>query len=534
MTAFTKTKLVAVFAAFAFVLTLIPDAHRAQAANTLPPGVQAIVQKPRYAHASWYLLVTDLATGRIVYQQSPDRLAFTGSVRKLYSVGLAMNALGASHRIVTPVYRRGSVDARGVLRGNLVLVAAGDLTLGGRLLPDDNVAFTDFDHNDANNLGTAILTPQDPLHGLDSLAQQVRASGIRSIRGDVVVDDRLFDSYRVPNGNLLVTPIMVNENMVDVSATPTQPGQAARVDWRPKTAAFSIRSNLKTVAAGAQSEIDLSNHGRMQCDWPQSCSGAISGTIPAGYKAPLSGSSTFVGTFRVEQPASFARIAFVQALRRAGVNVTAPLLAPNAEASLGPRGAYSANDRVAQFVSPPFSEFAKLVLKVSLNLGANLSLSLFGLTQGDRTIQGALAAERRALIAHGVAAAEFDFPTNGSGSPDSRAAARATVHWLTVMSNGPNAKAFRDALPVLGVDGSIAGTGRELPARGHVFAKTGTTVADGALKAQVLAGYIDTKGGKHFAFAVYVNDAGPLKSIEDVGGVFEDEAAITNAIYENN
>jgi PBP4 family serine-type D-alanyl-D-alanine carboxypeptidase len=529
-----KTKFVAICAALAFVPSLAPGFGSAQAPSTLPPGVQAIMQKPRYAHASWYLLVTDLATGRSVYQQSPDRLAFTGSVRKLYSVGLALNALGASHRIATPVYRQGPVDARGALHGNLVLVAAGDLTMGGRLLPNGGVAFTDFDHNDANNLGTAILTPEDPLHGLDSLARQVRATGIRAIRGDVVIDDRLFDSYRVPNGNLLVTPIAINENMVDVSVTPAQPGQPAHLEWRPKTAAFSVLSSVKTVAAGVEGEIDLSGNGRMQCDWPQPCSGTVSGTIPAGYKAPLSGSSTLVRTFRVEQPASFARIAFVRALERAGVHVTAPILAPNAEASLGRRNAYSTSNLVARFVSPPFSEFAKLVLKVSLNLGANLSLSLFGLTQGERTVHGALAAERRALIARGVPSADFDFPTNGSGSPDSRAAARATVRWLTVMNQSPNAKAFHDALPVLGVDGSLAETGRDLPARGHVFAKTGTTLEDGALKAQVLAGYIDTKSGKHFAFALYVNDAGKMTSIEDVAGVFNDEAAITNAIYENN
>ncbi|HZY98253.1 MAG TPA: D-alanyl-D-alanine carboxypeptidase/D-alanyl-D-alanine-endopeptidase [Candidatus Baltobacteraceae bacterium] len=527
-----KSTFTAVFALVAFGLASIPGS--AQTAGDLPPGVKAIVHKPRYAQASWYMLVTDLATGRTVYQLTPDRLAFTGSVRKLFSVGSAMNALGASHRFVTPVYRRGAVDAQGTLHGNLVLVAAGDLTFGGRLLPGGGVAFTDFDHNDANNLGTAILTPQDPLYGLNSLARQVRASGIRSVHGDVVVDDRLFDSYRVPNGNLLITPIMIDENMVDVWVTPGKPGEPARVDWRPKTAAFSVRANVKTVAAGTQSAVELSNNGRAECNWPAPCVGTVSGTIPVGYKAPLSGSPTFVGTFRVEQPASFARIAFVQALERAGVRVTAPVVAPNASALLGARGAYSASDRVAQFVSPPFSEFAKLILKVSLNLGANLSLSLFGLTQGERTLHGSLAAERRSLIAQGVRPADFDFPTNGSGSPDSRAAARATVRWLTVMSQGANAKAFRDALPVLGVDGSIAGTGRDLPARGHVFAKTGTTVEGGALKAQVLAGYIDTKSGKHFAFALYVNNAGPLKSIEDVGGVFEDEAAITNAIYENN
>jgi hypothetical protein len=31
-----------------------------------------------------------------------------------------------------------------------------------------------------------------------------------------------------------------------------------------------------------------------------------------------------------------------------------------------------------------------------------------------------------------------------------------------------------------------------------------------------------------------VNDAGPIQSIGDVVGVFADEAAITNVIYESN
>ena len=82
-----------------------------------------------------------------------------------------------------------------MLEGNLILVAAGDLTLGGRQTSNGAIAFTNYDHNDANNLGTAILTPQDPLSGLDELARQVRSSGIRKVNGDVIVDTRLFDSY---------------------------------------------------------------------------------------------------------------------------------------------------------------------------------------------------------------------------------------------------------------------------------------------------------------------------------------------------
>jgi D-alanyl-D-alanine carboxypeptidase/D-alanyl-D-alanine-endopeptidase (penicillin-binding protein 4) len=499
----------------------------------LPDAITTIMQKPRYARATWNLLVADAATGETLYALRPDEMAFTGSVRKLYSVGLALKQLGADHRFTTPVYQRGTVDGQGVLNGDLILVAAGDLTLGGRLNAQDTIAFTDFDHNDANNLGTAILTPQDPLYGVDRLAQQVQAAGIQTVTGDIVVDDRLFDSFRVPNQNLLITPIMVNENMVDVTVAPTQPGQDATLAWRPTTEAFTVTGAVVTVPAGTHETVSLSANGLANCVGTVGCAGTVAGDIPLGYRAPLSGSPTLVQTFRIEEPAAFARTAFVEALQRAGVTVMAPAVAPNRADLLPAPATYAPDARVAEFVSPPYSEYAKLILKVSLNLGANLSLILFGLAHGQRTNADALALERRTLVNEmGLGADQFDFPTNGSGSPDSRAAARATIRLLTEMARSSVAHVYQGALPILGVDGSLAHSGANLPARGHVFAKTGTTIADGSLKAQNLAGYIDARSGRRLAFAVYVNDAGPIQSIDDISEVFEDEAAITNVIYE--
>jgi D-alanyl-D-alanine carboxypeptidase/D-alanyl-D-alanine-endopeptidase (penicillin-binding protein 4) len=244
------------------------------------------MQKPRYASSTWNLLVTDVDSGETLYDLLPDQMALTGSVRKLFSVGLTLRELGADYRFTNPVHRRGVVDTQGVLDGDLVLVAAGDLMLGGRVNTDGTVAFTDFDHNDANNLGTAILSPQDPLHGLDCLAQQVAESGIRAVAGDVIVDDRLFDTFRVPNQNLLITPIMVNESMVDVSVTPTRPGQAASVDWRPQTGAFAVNGRVNTVAAGAPETVSLSGNGLAECIGTDGCSGIVEGDIDAGYVAP--------------------------------------------------------------------------------------------------------------------------------------------------------------------------------------------------------------------------------------------------------
>lgn len=427
-----------------------------------------------------------------------------------------------------------------MLHGNLNLVGAGDLTLGGRRTANGALAYTDFDHNDANNLGTASLTPQDPLAGVDQLARQVRAAGITTVDGDVVIDDRLFPAYRVPNNDLLITPTMLNENMVDVTITPTRPGQPATLQYRPKTAALKVISSVRTTAAGTTPTVSVpdvkasngqSVTGLVTCAATVGCTARVSGTIPVDYRAPLSGDRSYVGTFRVEDPEAFARTAFIQALQRIGVKVATPTVGPNPTATLPASTSYPSTSRVAALISPTYAHQAKLILKVSLNLGANLALTQFGLTQGDKTRSGALAAERKAVIGMGVPASGFDFPSNGSGSPDSRATPLAIVKLLTMMSHTNVAGIYQNALPVLGVDGSLAHTGTDLAAKGHVYAKTGTTLLDGKLKAQTLAGYVDTLAGHRLAFAICLNDYGPINSINDVLPVFSDEAAVTDVLY---
>ena len=510
-------------------------------ATAVPESIQEIMDKPRYENATWSLLVSDVESGETFYSLNPDQMSLTGSTRKLFSVGMALDALGADHREETPVYRMGEVGDDGMLNGDLALVGAGDLTFGGRRIDADTVEFTNFDHNDANNLGTADLTPQDPLYALDDLARQVRASGITSVDGDVVVDDRLFEPYRVPNGNLLITPVMLNENMVDMTVTSTDPGSPASVEYRPETQAFTVDNGVETTAAGTEDSVELSDNGLIECIGTAGCSGTVSGDIPANYVAPLSEEESFVGTFRVEEPNAFMRTAFIEALTRNGVTVTAPAVAENPSDLLPEEGDYAPDTRVANYVSAPYAQVAQLILKVSLNLGANLSLSLLGVEDGERTIDGALAAERETLIdGFGIDGDQFDFPTNGSGTPDSRATPRALVDLLIAMRDTEVAEVYQDALPVMGVEGSLATAGTDLPGKGQVFAKTGTTVAPGddgetiELKAQNLAGYIETKSGRVVAYALMVNDAGAVEDIEtDVSGVITDEARISSIIYEN-
>lgn len=503
--------------------------------NGPPQSILDIMNRPRYSEATWSLLVVDLDSGQTYYQLNPDLLSFTGSARKLFSVGALLNQVGANHRQSTTVHRQGNVNS-GVLEGDLILVAGGDLTFGGRRLDDNTIQVTNNDHNSANGPGTALLTPQDPLFALNQLAAQVRASGITSITGEIAVDDRLFETYRVPNGNVLTTPMYLNENLIDVTVAPTLVGQAASLDYRPQTGFFSVLNQAVTGAAG--SELSLVFSGDRLTDGVAD-TGIVSGQIPIDHTAPLTALNSFIGTYRVEDPNSFARTAFIEALQNQGITVAATPVAVNPETVLPALFDYQAATQVAQFLSTPYSEHARLILKISLNQGANLSLSLLGVQNGVRTVEEALSVERGILTqAFGVAPQSFNFPTNGSGSPDSQASPRALVTFLAAMSKTAVATPFRDALPILGLDGTLANAGVTLPARNQVFAKTGTTISPNEndelqIKAKTLAGYIDTSSGRRVVFALIMNDGGPVTDLlNDLGAVTQDQAEITNEIYQ--
>jgi serine-type D-Ala-D-Ala carboxypeptidase/endopeptidase (penicillin-binding protein 4) len=65
--------------------------------------------------------------------------------------------------------------------------------MGGRTTPEGTVAYRPVDHTYANSLPGATLTPENPLAGLNEIAQQVHKSGINRVDGNIVIDDRLFD-----------------------------------------------------------------------------------------------------------------------------------------------------------------------------------------------------------------------------------------------------------------------------------------------------------------------------------------------------
>jgi D-alanyl-D-alanine carboxypeptidase/D-alanyl-D-alanine-endopeptidase (penicillin-binding protein 4) len=482
------------------VLCLLGISSPLAADDKPSPQIREAIDAPRFQHAQWGILVADRGTGEVIYELNADKLFAPASTAKLYSVAAALDALGKDHCFETPVYCGGTVDATGTLEGDLILVASGDLTLGGRTTPKNEIEFTKGDHTYANPSGEATLTAGDPLAGLNRLAQQIAAAGIRRVRGQILIDARLFDpASATGSGPSQLTPILVNDNVIDISITPTTKGAPAKVDWRPRSASLAVDAQVETIAAGGATKIDCRSAGDDRL--------IVRGRIAADR-------ARFVSAQEVGDPAKWARSLFIEALERTGVSVSASAYESNPADLLPKPGDYTGLTRVAALQSPPFSENARLILKVSHNLHASMLPLLIAVHHGKRRLEDGLRLQHDFLKRAGLDADSISFAGGAGGAQADYTSPRMTVALLRYMAARPDFAVYERALPILGVDGTIANdVAAGSPARGKVRAKSGTLFWDNVMNghfvvtSKALAGYLTAKSGRELAFSFVVSNA---------------------------
>ena len=511
--------------------------------RAIPPEALNVINKEIYKDSTWALRAVDTATGDVLYDLNSNQPLLIGSVRKLYSVGAALCSLGSDHTFVTDVHRQGTVDNSGVLSGNLVLIASGDVTMGGRRQADGTMALGAIDHNEANTIGNAQLTNTDPLTAYKELAAGVAASGITEIQGDVIIDDRLFQPFEYRD-EFFATPAYVNEDLVDVSMSPSTVGQPANVDWRPKSAAFTVVSTLNTVAGDGDIDVTLNPiEPPPECFSMPNCQGQVTGEMPVDSSAPIFGAFPYVQNFRITAPSVYARTVFIEALEAEGVAVQAATVGLNPTNLLPPSTDFTDQTRVTRYTSLPYSQYARLILKVSFNLGADTTLMMVGVAQGVNNLTAALTQESQILESElGISPSEYTF-LDGSGGGDTLATSTATVDLLQAMSRKAAFQDFFDALPILGTDGTLIPVNQFLQdptlagAAAGVHAKTGTFIklADDNVRVTVvsraMAGYIDTKSGRRISFSLVVNNGGVFDTFGETSVVNQDLGTITAILW---
>jgi len=489
------------------------------------PKVEAILNAPEFKRASWGLLVVDAKTGDTLYEKHPDQFFAPASVTKLFSTAAALSTFGANFAFDTPVFARGRISKSGVLNGDLILVASGDLSFGGRNQKDSTeLAFENYDHTYANSgLAECKVTKTNPLFGLNDLAKQIKESGITEVTGEVLIDDRLFAQTRSSgSGPDVLTPMTINDNVIDAVIIPAEKkGDKAKVELNPASLAFALDAEVSTAESGSIPVLNLTMAGQGQY--------VLRGSVPAGAK-PI------VRIIPVDDPTTWARSLFIEALRRAGVRVQAPLLRPQV-VNLPDNKDYAELKRVGLFTSATLGEHLKVTLKVSHNLYATALPCLVAAKNRKSTADEGLRLQRQLLKDLGVEPDSMSFGSGAGGSGADFVTPRATIQLLQGLAKRDDWKDYRSWLPNLGVDGTLAeSVPSNSPAKGSTQAKTGTNVWPDAmnnralLRSKSLAGAMTMASGREVYFAVFVNNV-PLKGEMTASTVGKTLGKVCEAIH---
>ena len=425
------------FAAWTFVMsgvTLAQESPGAKAQDALTRRVDAVLASPGYQNGHWGILVVDRTTGKTVYERNAAQLFAPASVTKLFSTAAALIELGPGHRFQTPLFRRGDVDVKGTLHGDVILVAQGDLCMGGRTGPDGTLLFQDEDHTYAGGNLNSQVVDADPLAGLDHLAREAQAAGIHEVTGDVIVDDRLFaPASSTGSGPRWLSPIMINDNVIDVLTEPAlKPGDPAHVSFRPATQFVTMDAQVATTESGQSPDVAVRPVGSRRY--------VVRGHVPVGH-------ARVVKIGEIEDPASFARALLIEALRRHGVRVAASSLGQNSASGLPARAEMLKLPKVAEYTSPPFSEYVRVILKVSHNLYASTLPLLLAARHDERTLESGLKRQGEILKTLGLEPGTISFGGGAGGAAPTWSHRKrpwlCCGPWRLALSSPPMMRRFR-------------------------------------------------------------------------------------------
>lgn len=515
---------------FAAALTCVPIAF---GQGKLQSQIRQITSRPEFRHSTFGIEVYSLDQNKVVYTMNAQQFFTPASTTKLFTEGTALELLGADYRFHTRVYRTGPIDTQGTLNGDLVLVASGDPNLSGRIQPNGTLAFENEDHAYDGSPDTKAV-PGDPLLVIRQLASEVASHGIKRVIGRVLVDATLFpEGDRELGTGLVISSICVNDNIIDltVSAGGTQ-GAPVKIKISPFTSYATFDNRITTGPAGSKSDVNVGATDTANADGSRYVT--LTGTFPLGGPPVLF-------KYAVPQPSRFAQVTFVEALRQDGIAANIP--DPNAPVDFKAlSNSYTAENIVAEHVSPPLSEEVKVTLKVSQNLHASMTPYILGAVLGHATKdvdQAGFNIEHDFLAKAGLDLSGASQADGAGGAQSAFFTPDFVAHYLAFMSHQENFPMFEKALPILGRDGTLWKIEVNSPAAGHVMAKTGTFGAYDALNRDLmltgkgLAGYMTTADGRHLAFALYANRV-PL-SLSDPNAadtvVGEALGQIASAIY---
>ncbi|MFM1992129.1 MAG: D-alanyl-D-alanine carboxypeptidase dacC precursor [Pseudomonadota bacterium] len=432
------------------------------AAQPLPAPVADAVRTAALSPAEVGIAVVPLDGRAPLLAHNPELPFNPASTMKLVTTYAALSLLGPDYRWTTSFAMRGALDGD-VLRGDLVLRGGGD--------------------------------PKLVIEDMTELVGRLRAAGLREIRGDLVIDDALYEigdeSYEKFDGDPS-QPYNVRPHAALMNF------KATRVVVRPEGAGVAVALDPPLAGVPLVNEVKLVKGACRFGAWGLAIRDAGPEERPSikvggAYSAGCGEQSTMAAVLNHRQ---FIQGFFLGAWQAAG-------------------GAWSGRAVVerrtdpqlpvlAQWTSPrTLADVVRDINKFSNNVMARqvmLQTSADPATRQPATLERARQTVARWLERKGLRTPELVID-NGSGlSRTERISAGSMARLLVDAARSDQAAVLQESLPVVGVDGTMKGRLRGEPIEGRAWIKTGSLN-----DVRSIAGYVDAASGRRYAVVMLVN-----------------------------
>ena len=153
------------------LICLLSHFLAAQSDKNVDDGIlNELVQDKLFDHAHISLSVVDLKTDKEILNYNSEKPYIPASSLKLISNFSALKELGKDFKFKTSIYYRGDLSYDGTLKGDLLIIAGGDPTLG--------------------SFNFKGVLPLEAL--LSKISNDFKKAGISCIEGNIIIDDSFY------------------------------------------------------------------------------------------------------------------------------------------------------------------------------------------------------------------------------------------------------------------------------------------------------------------------------------------------------
>ena len=429
----------------------------------LPEEVIRAFRSAQIPLSSVAAYVQEIGASRPVFSQQPAKPMNPASTMKLVTTFAALELLGPDYRWRTEAYADGPI-AEDVLDGDLVLKGYGD--------------------------------PKITIEQFQSLVRALRATGLKTIRGDLVLDRSFFappahdpgafDGEPLKPYNVGPDALLVNFKSVRFVFAPNAAGDAVEIRAEPDFAEVALRGAPRAVAGDC-------------ADWRASLAASFvdraeraEAIFGGRYAAACGERDWYVALL---DHAHYVLAMFERYWTESGGSFAGGVRNGQAPAQAKP---------IATLYSPPLYDAVRDINKLSNNVMARqlfLTLATSAYPPPATSLHAAEAV-RRWLISR-----KLDFPElvldNGSGlSRHERISARSMARLLAAADASKVRTDYVSSLAVSATDGTVRRRFQDEEIADQAFLKTGSLEG-----VRALAGYVLGPSGRRFVVVCFVNHA---------------------------